>query len=115
MSSYPSRLGPRIPGLTFRVASVIEAASHGSHVLVRNTPGRPACSASDLVEEFAAGELVVVGEDGGADQDAPQDLIVVQGGQSRDLVRGGVFGLPDPTRRAPARPPCRCRLAAAPS
>src|SRR6266702_3753735 len=53
---------------------------------------RPACSASDLLEELAAGELVVVGEDGGADQDALQDLVVIEGGQSGDLPRGGFSG-----------------------
>jgi hypothetical protein len=44
--------------------------------------------ASDLLEELAACELVVVGEDGGADEYALQDLVVVESGQARDA--GGV-------------------------
>jgi hypothetical protein len=33
--------------------------------------------APDLLQELAGGELLVVGEDGGAYQDALQDLVVV--------------------------------------
>jgi hypothetical protein len=48
-------------------------------------------SPSDLLEELAAGELLVVGEDGGADQDALQDFVVVQGWRSGDIQRVGVL------------------------
>src|SRR5215472_1936856 len=54
----------------------------------RPIQGRGYCSASDLLEELAAGELFVVGEDGGAHQDALQDLVVVDGWQAEDVVAG---------------------------
>jgi hypothetical protein len=63
--------------------------------------------AADLSEEVAVGELVVVGEDGSADQDAAQDLVVVGGGESGKLVLAGVSGgepgaAPPPAGAGPA-------------
>jgi hypothetical protein len=47
----------------------------------------------DLLEELAAGELLIVGEDGGAHQDALQDLVVVADRwQTKDLVVVGLAG-----------------------